>query len=67
MRILIENRKNGRSTEYTERDIEQEVRSLRKRTGVQQRCTVTLLIDQDGGSPILTIQDIHGKHGATAI
>ena len=67
MIIKILNPENGRSTEYDERDIDQEVRSLRKRFGVQQRCTVTLQIYQNGHSPTLRIKDIHGNQGATQI
>jgi hypothetical protein len=68
MIIKILNTANGRTTEYTEQDIEEEVRSLRKQNGVQQRCTVTLRIYHDGkGSPGLYIRDMHGNSGATSI
>ena len=61
MKILIENQSADRWTEYTEADIKEEIRSLRKRSGVQQRCDATLIIQKDGGNIVLTIKDMHGN------
>ena len=67
MDILITNSANGRYTKYTEQDIKDEVRSLRKQNGVQQRCHVTIHIKQQGGSPVLEIRDIQGNSARTVI
>lgn len=54
MNVTIHNMKNGRKTEYTEADLKEEVRILRKQKGLKPRGTVTLHIFQGStGSPVL--------------